>query len=103
MSAFRIGALLGSIAMAAYLLFSLGVRPFDGFTWTIFVLLVVAAGMLAGGVVLTWRHAIDSPRVLIPTALALVSYRFLLSSPIAETYALRRRFSLALTRRAARS
>jgi len=81
-SVFRIGALFGSIAMAAYLLFSLGVRPFDGFTWTIFVLMVVAGGMLAGGVVLTWRHAIDSPRVLIPTALALV----LLSLPLVFSY-----------------
>ena len=71
MTAFRLGATLGAIATAVYLLTELGLAPPDAFLWGAFLALVGCGALLGGGVVLAWQHVRAAPRVLFPTAIGL--------------------------------
>jgi hypothetical protein len=71
MTPFRLGAILGAIATASYLLTELGLPPPDIFFWGVILILAGCGALLGGGVVLSWQHVRRAPRVLFPTAIGL--------------------------------
>jgi len=81
-SGVRVGATLGSVAMAAYLLARFGLPPADGFILSIFGVLILGAGVLGSGAVLGWLHVARNPRILVSSALLLG----LLSIPLLVSY-----------------
>lgn len=79
---FRLGVVIGALAAAGWLVRKLGWPPLDLFFILVFCTVVASGGILVGGIVLAWRHVRHDPRLLRPTATALL----LLSLPPLACY-----------------